>query len=59
MVQRRSCTDQRCDDGIRLDTGGECGNCGNVVHLRRARRAKIAVQVDRELPGLYAFKVIE
>ncbi|MFH9677772.1 hypothetical protein ACH4L5_36705 [Streptomyces sp. NPDC017405] len=52
LVQRRSCTDQRCDDGIRLDTGGECENCSNVVHIRRARRAKIAAQVDRELPGL-------
>ncbi|MEU5583044.1 hypothetical protein ABZ791_36225 [Streptomyces huasconensis] len=52
LVQRQACTDRRCDDGIRLDTGGECENCGNVVHLRRARRAKIAAQIDRELPGL-------
>ncbi|MFI0192112.1 hypothetical protein ACH4PW_31780 [Streptomyces sp. NPDC017082] len=52
LVQRRSCTDHRCDDGIRLDTGAECENCGNVIHLRRARRAKITAQVDRELPGL-------
>lgn len=48
----KACSDRRCDDGIRLDTGGECGNCGNVVHIRRARRAKIAAEVDRELPGL-------
>jgi hypothetical protein len=34
------------------DTGGECENCNNVLHIRRARRAKIAAQVDRELPGL-------
>jgi hypothetical protein len=52
LVQRQACTDRRCDDGIRLDTGGECENCGNVVHIRRARRAKIAAQIDRELPGL-------
>ncbi|MFB6946302.1 MULTISPECIES: hypothetical protein [unclassified Streptomyces] len=52
LVRRPSCTDRRCDDGIRLDTGGECENCGNVVHIRRARRAKIAAQIDRELPGL-------
>jgi hypothetical protein len=52
LVQRKACTDRRCDDGIRLDTGGECENCGNVLHIRRARRAKIAAQVDRELPGL-------
>jgi hypothetical protein len=52
LVQRQACSDRRCDDGIRLDTGGECENCNNVVHIRRARRAKIAAQVDRELPGL-------
>ncbi|MGW1658430.1 diguanylate cyclase domain-containing protein [Streptomyces atratus] len=52
LVGRPSCTDRRCDDGTRLDTGGECENCGNVVHIRRARRAKIAAQIDRELPGL-------
>jgi ssDNA-binding Zn-finger/Zn-ribbon topoisomerase 1 len=52
LVQRQACTDQRCDDGIRLDTGGECENCGNVIHLRRARRAQIAADIDRELPGL-------
>ncbi|MEU1457417.1 hypothetical protein [Streptomyces avermitilis] len=52
LVQRQACSDRRCDDGIRLDTGGECENCGNVLHIRRARRAKIAAQIDRELPGL-------
>ncbi|MGQ7754844.1 hypothetical protein ACUN29_41585 (plasmid) [Streptomyces sp. WC2508] len=52
LVRRPSCTDRRCDDGTRLDTGAECENCGNVVHIRRARRAKIAAQIERELPGL-------
>ncbi|MEV4975329.1 hypothetical protein AB0K59_30945 [Streptomyces scopuliridis] len=52
LVQRRSCSDRRCDDGIRLDTGGECENCRNVVHLRRARRARTGAEIDRELPGL-------
>ncbi|MET8168844.1 hypothetical protein ABZT34_32110 [Streptomyces sp. NPDC005329] len=52
LVQRQACSDQRCDDGIRLDTGEECENCGNVLYIRRARRAKIAAQIDRELPGL-------
>lgn len=52
LVQRQACSDRRCDDGIRLDTGAECENCGNVVHIRRARRAKIAAQVDRERPSL-------
>ncbi|MFE1519582.1 hypothetical protein ACFW9I_22630 [[Kitasatospora] papulosa] len=52
LVRRPSCSDRRCDDGTRLDTGGECENCGNVVHIRRARRAKIAAQIERELPHL-------
>ncbi|MEU2564837.1 hypothetical protein ABZ626_36725 [Streptomyces longispororuber] len=52
LVQRRACPDWRCDDGIRLDTGADCEMCGDVVHIRRARRAKIAAQIDRELPGL-------
>ncbi|MFE2499707.1 hypothetical protein [Streptomyces scopuliridis] len=52
LVRRRACSDLRCDDGIRLDTGGECQNCGNVLHIRRAKRARIAAEVDAELPGL-------
>jgi len=52
LVQRPACSDRRCDDGIRLDTGGECDNCGNVLHIRRARRARIAAEVDAKLPGL-------
>ncbi|MGA5363937.1 hypothetical protein [Streptomyces purpurascens] len=52
LVQRQACTDRRCDDGIRLDTGERCENCGNVLHIRRARRAKIAAEVERHLPGL-------
>ncbi|MCX5434767.1 hypothetical protein OHU11_42065 (plasmid) [Streptomyces sp. NBC_00257] len=52
LVQRASCSDRRCDDGIRLDTGGECENCANVIHIRRARRARIGAEIDRELPGL-------
>ncbi|MGP3635587.1 hypothetical protein ACTU45_19840 [Streptomyces sp. 24-1644] len=52
LVRRPSCSDRRCDDGTRLDTGGECENCGNVVHIRRARRAKTAAQIERELPHL-------
>ncbi|WP_255306554.1 hypothetical protein [Streptomyces sp. Wb2n-11] len=49
LVQRPSCTDRRCGDGIRLDTGAECENCHNVIHLRRAQ---IGAEIDRELPGL-------
>ncbi|MFR0367585.1 hypothetical protein [Streptomyces sp. MCC20] len=52
LVQRPACSDVRCDDGIRLDTGGDCDNCGNVIHIRRARRVQLAADIDRELPGL-------
>ncbi|MFE5842003.1 hypothetical protein ACFQ7N_10190 [Streptomyces niveus] len=52
LVQRPACSDQRCDDGIRLDTGAQCGRCGNVLHVRRAHRLRITAEVDRELPGL-------
>lgn len=52
LVRRPSCSDRRCDDGTRLDTGGECGNCGNVIHIRRAHRARTAAEIDRELPHL-------
>ncbi|MFE1545525.1 hypothetical protein ACFW61_34415 [Streptomyces microflavus] len=52
LVRRPSCTDRRCDDGTRLDTGSECGNCGNVIHIRRAHRARTAAEIDRELPHL-------
>ncbi|GHE33947.1 hypothetical protein [Streptomyces capitiformicae] len=54
LVQRPACSDVRCDDGIRLDTGGDCDNCGNVIHIRRARRVRIAADIDRELPGIGA-----
>ncbi|MFE5796285.1 hypothetical protein ACFQ8C_27415 [Streptomyces sp. NPDC056503] len=52
LVRRPSCSDVRCDDGARLDTGADCDNCANVVHLRRAWRVRIAAEVDQELPGL-------
>ncbi|WP_185993822.1 hypothetical protein [Streptomyces benahoarensis] len=52
LKQRPACSDRRCDDGIRLDTGGDCGTCGNMIHLRRAHRARIGTDLDREQPGL-------
>ncbi|MDV5143194.1 hypothetical protein R1T08_02430 [Streptomyces sp. SBC-4] len=52
LVRRPSCTDLRCDDGTRLDTGADCDNCANVLHVRRAWRVRIAAEVDEELPGL-------
>ena len=54
LVQRPACSDVRCDDGIRLDTGGDCDTCGNVIHIRRARRVRTAADIDRELPGIGA-----
>ncbi|MFI8426041.1 hypothetical protein [Streptomyces sp. NPDC085479] len=52
LVRRPSCSDVRCDDGARLDTGADCDNCANVLHSRRAWRVRIAAEVDQELPGL-------
>ncbi|WP_127355937.1 hypothetical protein [Actinacidiphila soli] len=52
LVQRHACSDRRCDDGIRLDTGGDCPNCGNVIHIRRAQRARLAAEVDAALPDV-------
>ncbi|MFF1269504.1 hypothetical protein ACFVZE_27095 [Streptomyces anulatus] len=54
LVQRQACSDPRCDDGIRLGTGSDCENCGNVIHSRRSQRARLAAQIDRELPALSA-----
>ncbi|MFE4660568.1 hypothetical protein ACFRFJ_28235 [Streptomyces hydrogenans] len=52
LVRRPLCSDVRCDDGTRLDTGADCDNCDNVLHLRRAWRVRIAAEVDQELPGV-------
>ncbi|MEV6400542.1 hypothetical protein AB0M39_38160 [Streptomyces sp. NPDC051907] len=52
LVRRPSCSDERCDDGVRLDTGADCDNCANILHSRRAWGVRIAAEVDQELPGL-------
>ncbi|GGU11127.1 hypothetical protein [Streptomyces lateritius] len=52
LVRRPSCSDVRCDDGVRIDTGADCANCANILHSRRAWRVRIAAEVDQELPGL-------
>ncbi|MFH8342990.1 hypothetical protein [Streptomyces sp. AM6-12] len=49
LVQRQACTDQRCDDGIRLDTRGDCPACATIVADRRAHRARLRVVIDSEL----------
>ncbi|MFI2292899.1 hypothetical protein [Streptomyces niveus] len=52
LVQRPACSDRRCDDGVRLDTGSRCESCRNVLHVRRAWRTSIAAEVGQQLPGL-------
>ncbi|TGZ12398.1 hypothetical protein DV517_74930 [Streptomyces sp. S816] len=49
LVQRQACTDRRCDDGIRLDTRGDCLACATIVADRRAHRARLRVGIDSEL----------
>lgn len=51
LVQRQLCGDRRCDDGIRLDTGGDCPGCTAVTAERRAVRARVRAEVDAELAG--------
>ncbi|MGP4004003.1 hypothetical protein [Streptomyces sp. 8N706] len=51
LVRRPACSDVRCDDGTRLDTGGDCPTCGNMLGFRRAQRARIAAEVEAALLG--------
>ncbi|WP_345515870.1 hypothetical protein [Streptomyces yanii] len=51
LVQRQACTDVRCDDGIRLDTRGDCPACTTMVADRRAHRARLRAVVDAQLAG--------
>jgi hypothetical protein len=50
LPQRAGCADVRCDEGLRLDTGGECATCEYVVNDRRAKRHQVAAAVDAEMP---------
>lgn len=50
LVQRQMCGDRRCDDGIRLDTGGDCPGCTAKVAERRAVRARIRAETDARIP---------
>jgi hypothetical protein len=52
LIQRQGCPDRRCDDGIRLDTRGDCPTCASVIADRRARRARLRALVDSELVGV-------
>jgi hypothetical protein len=51
LVQRQACSDQRCDDGIRLDTGGDCASCASLLADRRAVRARVHTETAADLPG--------
>ncbi|MFF9090481.1 hypothetical protein ACF1BE_29630 [Streptomyces sp. NPDC014991] len=51
LVQRQACPDRRCDDGIRLDTGGDCASCASLLADRRAVRARVRTEMVADLPG--------
>jgi hypothetical protein len=51
LPRRAVCAGVRCDDGLRLDTGGACETCGFVVADRRSVRRQEAARVDAELPA--------
>ncbi|MEU5476721.1 hypothetical protein [Streptomyces mirabilis] len=52
LPRRTSCSDVRCDDGVRLDTRESCGTCDYLVADRRALRGRIVADVDAQLPGI-------
>lgn len=54
LPQRQWCWSQLCDEGRRMDTGGECSSCRVLVGDRRALRARIAAEVEQEMPGAVA-----
>ncbi|MEV4333468.1 hypothetical protein AB0K02_23490 [Streptomyces sp. NPDC049597] len=52
LPQRPGCSDVRCDEHVRLDTGDECATCNYLIDDRRAQRRRIAAAVDAELPDV-------
>ncbi|MER0476977.1 hypothetical protein ABR737_01160 [Streptomyces sp. Edi2] len=52
LPQRAGCWSHRCDDGVRMDTGGGCDSCDSLWGDRRALRWSVAVTVAGELPQL-------
>ncbi|MEU5430707.1 hypothetical protein AB0H73_34595 [Streptomyces olivoreticuli] len=53
LPKRQMCGDVRCDEGLRLDTGGLCETCECLVGARRARRQAIAAAVDTQMPRAF------
>ncbi|TLQ39255.1 hypothetical protein [Streptomyces marianii] len=51
LIQRAWCWSQLCDEGRRMDTGGDCPSCQALIGDRRALRARIAAETSRELAG--------
>ncbi|MFJ4700530.1 hypothetical protein ACIP5N_21875 [Streptomyces sp. NPDC088768] len=52
LVQRAWCWSHACDEGLRMDVGGQCPSCQTLVADRRGLRARIARETDRELQGV-------
>ncbi|MEV6404024.1 hypothetical protein AB0M58_13905 [Streptomyces bobili] len=52
LPRRPTCSDVRCDDGIRLDTRESCGTCDYLVADRRALRRRFVADVEAQLPGI-------
>ncbi|MFK0142535.1 hypothetical protein [Streptomyces murinus] len=51
LVQRAWCWSRLCDEGRRMDTGGDCPSCQVQIGDRRALRARIAAETSQELAG--------
>lgn len=51
LVQRAWCWSQLCDEGRRMDSGGDCPSCQLLISDRRGLRARIAAETARELVG--------
>ncbi|MET7458343.1 hypothetical protein ABZT03_42260 [Streptomyces sp. NPDC005574] len=49
LPRRSACPDSRCDDGRRMDTGGDCEACGMLHVDRRALRQRAAAHVAARL----------
>ncbi|WP_326693218.1 hypothetical protein OIE63_39555 (plasmid) [Streptomyces sp. NBC_01795] len=50
LPARTGCSDVRCIEGIRMDTGQDCPSCAYLVADRRALRKSVAEQVGAEMP---------
>jgi hypothetical protein len=45
LPRRADCGDLRCDEGLRMDTGGPCETCASLVADRRGLRQKVAADL--------------